>query len=212
MENPETSDVLTTLHVGRARSGDAESIGWLVERFSPLLLANATLRMGKVLREVHDPEDVVNDVWLRVLPKLPVLAPRDGRYTPVFAKYASRALVNRINELLEKHIKGKPKKQRRSTSEGEPMDAVAHLPAETRGVVTRFLDQEKHGLVGQAIDELEPADRELIVLRGVESRPYKELAVVLKADAKVLAVRFQRALEKLRRKLPGSVFDDLGEP
>jgi hypothetical protein len=34
---------------------------------------------------------------------------------------------------------------------------------------------------------------------------------VLGADAKVLAVRYQRALEKLRRELPGSVYDELGD-
>ena len=52
-------------------------------------------------------------------------------------------------------------------------------------------------------------DRDLVILRGVESRPYKELAVLLKKDAKVLAVCYQRALEKLRQRLPGAIFDDL---
>lgn len=214
MEN-QSPDLQTTLHVGRARAGEMASVEWLVERFSPLLLANATYRMGKILREVQDSEDVVNDVWLRVLPKLPELSPRDGRLTPVFAKYLSRTLVNRINELLEKHIKGKPRTLRGASSspgaQNEEADPVAALPAETRGVVTRLVEREKHEACVVALRALGKEDRELVILRGVESRPYKELAVLLQKDAKVLAVCYQRALEKLRRQLPGTVFDDLQE-
>ena len=211
----ESVDPQTTLHVGRARAGEVTSVAWLVERFSPLLLANASYRMGRVLREIQDPEDVVNDVWLRVLPKLPQLSPRDGRFTPVFAKYLSRTLVHRINELLEKLIKGKPRTLRGRDSEateGEAtLDPVAELAAETRGVVTRLIEQEKHEACADALEELAADDRDLIVLRGVEGRPYKEVAVLLGRDSKVLAVCYQRAIEKLRKKLPGSVFDDLAD-
>jgi DNA-directed RNA polymerase specialized sigma24 family protein len=45
-------------------------------------------------------------------------------------------------------------------------------------------------------------------LRGIEQESYKAIAAQLGEDAAVLAVRYQRALAKLRRELPGSIFDE----
>lgn len=49
----------TTPHVRRAIGGDHASMGWLVERFSPLLLLQAEYRLGRTLRGRFDPEDLV---------------------------------------------------------------------------------------------------------------------------------------------------------
>lgn len=212
--NPEDhdDDVVdpTTLHVARARAGDAESLEWLVRRFSPLLQKSAEYRLGKRLRELHDPEDIVNDVWVAVLPSIAELSAREGRYTPVLLRYLTRTLVFRINNLIQKHIRGKPLKARgRPDADGSAQDPVDELAARVTGIVTRVLKHESRDLVSSAIDDLEEKDRELIVLRGIEQRPYKEIGTLLGRDAKILAVQYQRALEKLRRKLPGSVFEDL---
>ena len=201
----------TTLHVARARAGDAESLEWIVRRFTPLLLKSAEYRLGKRLRELHDPEDIVNDVWLAVLPSIAELTARDGRYTPVLLRYLTRTLLFRINNLIQKHIRGKPPKAHRPRqgAGGEGADPVDDLLAHATGIVTRIVRRETRDLVTEAIDALEERDRELIVLRGIEQRPYKEIAPLLGRDPKVLAVQYQRALEKLRRKLPGSVFEEL---
>ena len=54
-------------------------------------------------------------------------------------------------------------------------------------------------------------DREIIVLRGIEQHAYREIAVLLNEDAKALAVRYQRALEKLRQLLPSAIFDEFDD-
>ena len=46
---PDNGDQLTTFHVRRAREGDAPSLEWIVNRFAPVLLANARYRLGKGL-------------------------------------------------------------------------------------------------------------------------------------------------------------------
>jgi len=200
----------TSIHVGRARSGNPDSLEWLVKRFSPLLLGNADYRLGKTLRELYDPEDIVNDVWLGVLPKLPELPSREGRHTPVLLKYLSKTLVYRINNLIEKHIRGKPRKQQAGEDTlGARKDPVASLPAETTNVVQQLVRQELHDTVTACLEQLDPKDREIIVLRGIEQRPYKEISLHLGSDRKILAVQYQRALEKLRKELPGSIFDEL---
>ena len=61
---------LTTFHVRKAVGGDDDSLGWVVTRFSPVLMAQADYRLGAQLRALYDPEDLVADVWAVAIPKL----------------------------------------------------------------------------------------------------------------------------------------------
>ena len=201
---------LTSYHVRQARAGDRTSLEWLVEKFSPLLLANARYRLGKVLGRLYDPDDIVNDVWVVALPRLPELPARDDRYTPVLLKFLSTTLLYRVNNLVAKHIRGKPRKETSAASaETGSSDPVDRLADDGTGLLTGVLRKEKSDVVGATLGKLEERDRELVILRGIEGQSYKEIAVLVGRDSKVLAVQYQRALQKLRDKLPGSVFDEL---
>jgi len=206
---PDNADHLTTFHVRRAREGDAPSLEWIVNRFAPLLLANARYRLGKTLSQIYDPEDIVNDVWAVALPMLADLPARNNRYTPVVMKYLSTTLVYRINNLVEKHIKGKPKKQAGSGyGDDEGGSPLENISADATGIFTVTARHDTRDEILEALNGLEERDRELILLRGVEGQSYKEIAVLLGGDPKKLAVTYQRALEKLRGLLPDSIFQD----
>lgn len=200
---------LTTYHVRKAKEGDGPSLEWIVNRFAPLLLANARYRLGNRLSQIYDPEDIVNDVWVVALPKLADLPSRNNRFTPVVMKYLSTTLVYRINNLVEKHIKGKPKNVGESaaaaTEAGSPLE---NLSAGAKGVFTLMMRRDARDKILSALHGLAEPDRELILLRGVEGHSYKEIAVLLGSDSKQLAVTYQRALKKLREQLPGSIFQD----
>ncbi|MFP6738551.1 MAG: sigma-70 family RNA polymerase sigma factor [Planctomycetota bacterium] len=203
------TEQLTTYHVRRALEGEAPSLEWVVNRFAPLLLANARYRLGKTLSQIYDPEDIVNDVWAVALPKLADLPARNNRYTPVVMKFLSTTLVYRINNLVEKHIKGKPRNiggaSAGDTEAGSPLDRIS--TGET-GVFTVTMRHDTRDEILSALNGLEERDRELILLRGVEGQSYKEIAVLLGGDPKQLAVTYQRAIHKLRELLPGSIFQD----
>lgn len=205
--SPEPDDALppTSLHVRRAAGGDAESLSWIVGRFSPLLLAQARYRMGGVLRNAYDPEDVVNEVWAAALPRLAGLQARDGRHTPVLMKFLSTTLLYHVNNLL----------RRQCVREGpEPAPAAptaSELGAEATGVLSRAVRDELRGLVLEALDALSEDDRRILVLRGFEQRPNQEVAEALGLLPNTVAVRYRRALEKLRRELPGSIFAELDD-
>lgn len=204
---PGEAHALTSFHVRKARGGDEESLAWLIERLSPLLREAAQYRLGKKLRRLYDPEDIVNDVWVTALPRLHELSARDARFTPVLLKFLSTTLMYRVNNLVQKHIQGKPV-QKLALPEADPLD---ELEARTTGIVRRASRKETGDIVRRGLDLLEPKDRELLVLRGIEQHSYSEIATVLGVDAKTLAVRFQRALEKLRRQLPGSIYEELSD-
>ena len=197
---------MTTMHVHGACRGEANSVDWVVARFTPLLLAQARYRLRGRMASICDPEDIVNDVWLAVLPKLDRIQPRAGRQTPVLVAYLSKTVLNRVNTLVMKHLRGKP----RATS-----DALSAMPAATQGVVSRAVRTERREAVSVAIEALEEADREVLVLGAIEQQPRDQLAATLGITTGALRVRLHRALKKLQQQLPGSVFDELadeGEP
>jgi len=192
---------VTTRHVARARGGDGESVAWLVERFTPLLLEQARYRLGARLAARVAPEDVVQEVWAIVLPELARLEPRGGRTTPVLVSYLATTVLQHVNNLL----------RRRMASEvvGGESGAFERLDARTRGPLTRALGEEACARVRAAIEALEPRARELVILRAIEQRTNEEAAAALGLVPNTAAQAYRRALESLRAKLGPSVFDEL---
>lgn len=197
---------LTTLHLRAAVRGERAALEWFVDRFTPLLLAQAAHRLGPELQRLTDPEDLVQDVWVRVLPRLSGLKAREGRMTPVVLRFASSTLLNRLNTLLATHL-------RRAGDAGRAPDEE-HLPglaAETTDAVGRSIKSEQAGEVRRAIAALSADDRAVVVLRGIEQNPVQDVALLLGLRPNTVTVRYRRALARLRELVPGSAFDELDD-
>ena len=188
----------TTILVRRARNGDEDSLAALVDRFTPLLLVQARYRLGSG-RPHLEPEDIVQEVWVRSLPKLPELRERDGRHTPVFLKFLATTLLYRVQELLRERIR---ELREEGSGEGDP------LPAETIGVVSRVVRGERQDRVWQLLDTLDPAERELLVLRGIEQQDNKVVAETLGETPNAISLRYNRLLTRLRRQFTGTILDE----
>ncbi|MBL8695572.1 MAG: sigma-70 family RNA polymerase sigma factor [Planctomycetes bacterium] len=197
-------DDLTSIHVRRALTGDGASLEWVIRRLAPPLLAVARYRIGRRLQHLCDPEDLVDEAWLVTLPRLGEIDPRDGRYTPVLLKYLSSIIVHRVNSLLHRRAS-----QRADDEASKWRPSLA--PDEATGAVTRAVRNEQFQIVLKTIDELPEADREVLLLRGVEQRPLPSVAAELGVAPGTAAVRYHRALLSLRRSLPGSFADELAD-
>lgn len=198
----------TSVCIAGAVAGDTASRDFLVERFSPVLLAQARYRMQNLVRGT-EPEDVVQETWAAALPKLRDLVPRDGRWTPVLLKFLSVILLRTVNDLLRRSLRRRGGDVGRG---GEPVTAVdplAQLPVAVSGIVTRLARSDRQDAVQRALAELPPEEREVVVLRGIEQLPNREVARMLGVDDSVVTRRFQKALLRLRDLLPGSVFDEM---
>lgn len=203
MTHGDAASDLTSLHARGAARGDAQSIGWLVERLSPLLLAQAEYRLGQRLRAHCDPHDLVQDVWLRVLPHLGSLQPQGGRMAPVVLRYLGVTLLHRVRDLLEKFVLGKP-----AVAGGVEDSAVAPA-ADATGVLGAVLRAERARAVHEVLATLEARDREVLVLRAIEQRDNAEVAALLGIDRDAASMRFRRALDRLRAVLPADLADEL---
>ncbi len=202
--------LLTTIQVRAAAGGDADSLEWVVRHLTPWLLAAARYRLGPRLRAICDPEDVVADVWTITLPRLAELAARGERATPVLLKFMSTTLLHRVNRLLERHVLGKPAVV--SPDDGASQASrggIEQLPELATAVVSRVARAERRDAVLAAIDALGDADREILILRGIEQRPLAAVAAELDLEPGTVAVRFHRALKRLRAALPDPVVAEL---
>ncbi len=198
------SHELTSLHTRRAIDGDVVSLEWLVERLAPLLVAHADYRLGPMLRPYHEAEDLVQEAWMTAFRRLSTLELDDGqRAAPTLLKFLSTTITLQVQNLLRRHLRG-GRQLRRGAAE-----TLDELPAEASGVITRSIRRERHDAVSQAIEELTGADREVVLLRGVEQLPNKTVATVLGLSEAAVAKRYERALGRLRGKLADSVFAEL---
>jgi RNA polymerase sigma-70 factor (ECF subfamily) len=78
-------------------------------------------------------------------------------------------------------------------------------------VVAGIVKRETQNLVRTCIDELEEKDRQILILREIEQLPNQAVATILPLTPQAVAMRYRRAIERLRDRLPGSVFDEIPE-
>jgi RNA polymerase sigma-70 factor, ECF subfamily len=192
----------TTVHVRGALKGDVRSLEWLVARFSPVLIHHARWCLGTSLSRLYDPEDLVQETWAVALPRLPDLVPRDRRFTPPLARFLSTTLSNLAHRLIAKHIM----RRGDASSESSELESMA---AESRGVITSVVRRERQGSLARAIEDLPEIDRTVVILRGFEGRPAKEVAVALSLSEDAVHQRFSRTLRRLREQLPDSLFAEI---
>lgn len=198
----------TTYHVRRAKDGDDDSVTWIVDRFRPLLSEFAAMKLGKSLRRFCDPEDLVNEAWGIALPKLRDLrSTGEGRSTPVVVRYLTGTITRLCWNLMRKHVIGKPGSV--EPDEGQTSVVTPDLTDPGAGVMTGAAQNETARRVRQALQQLEHKDREIVLLRGIEQLSNGEVAEQLSIAKGTVAVRYHRALKRLREQVPDSVYAEL---
>lgn len=201
----ETAEDETTLHVRSACRGDLQSVEWLVRRMTPLLLAQGRFHLSRLPASDHAAEDLVQEVWAVALLRLHGLTPQSGRMTPVLVAFLAKTLRNKALNWLRRQATATRRVQ-------QPLDAATpSLAAATVDVLGDVINRERLGLLATALDSLEEADREILILRGLEGNSYDDLAAVLAVDEGALRMRYLRARQRLRERLPASVFEELGD-
>ena len=193
----ERSD-LTTHHVRAAISEDRSSVDWIVRRFSPLLGAQARMRLAGTPVDASEAEDVVAEAWLVMLPRLGEIVPREGRLTPVVLSF----LATTVRALGNRRIENALKRRTR------PLDGVDVARAEPSAGARRGDDPAFSRRVREALDGLDERARTIVLLRAVEGVENRVIAEELGEAPNNVSHRYRRALERLREALPESVFDE----
>src|SRR5262245_45645424 len=88
---------LTSQRVRNAMSGDRESLGWVVIRFTPLLKAQAAWRLGPALVRQIEVDDILAEAWLVAVRRLGDLLRDDGHLTPRLLAFLGTTILHIVN-------------------------------------------------------------------------------------------------------------------
>jgi RNA polymerase sigma-70 factor (ECF subfamily) len=195
-----------------AAEGDQESWGALLERYSARLRRMVALRLDPRLHGRIDPSDVIQEAYLEGLGRLAEYL-RD----PVMPFFLwLRFLAGQKLVTLHRHHLGTQMRdagREVSLYRGRlPETSSAALAAQLLGHDTRpseaAIRAELKIRLQQALNSLDPLDREVLALRHFEQLSWAETALVLGMQESAASKRYVRALKRLKgilSNLPGGL-------
>jgi RNA polymerase sigma factor (sigma-70 family) len=201
---------LTSLHVREAIGGSRESLGWVVAHFDPLLEAQIRLRLrGTSAREV-DVEDLRAETWVVTVEQIGRLEPREGRFAPVLARFLTTTALHLCSNFLRRRIRQRVARTApASAGESASRPTMDRFRAPTIDALQRAAGADERRCIATALAELPEEARDVIVLRLFDQRTNQEIAAALGVAPNTIAVRYKRALEKLRAALAAPTFAEL---
>src|SRR5437763_6284563 len=200
IETEDTSG--TNRALGRAADGDGESWGALLTRHEGRLRRMVAFRLDPRMQGRIDPEDVVQEVNLAASEHLPDYLRRP---TMPFFLWLRGIADNKLLELHRRHLGTPMRDARREVSlyrGALPGATSAALAAQLLGHQTRPSDAairaEDKIRLQEALNGMDPLDREVLALRHFEHLTNVEAARVLQIKEAAAGKRYLRALERLR--------------
>ncbi|MFA6044984.1 MAG: sigma-70 family RNA polymerase sigma factor [Phycisphaerales bacterium] len=182
MTNPEPDDMPALL----AAAARGEEPAWreLVNRYGRRVFALAKSRCG----DVHVAEEITQSVFATVAAKL-----GGGEYTELgkFEPWLFRVAMNRLRD----HVR---RARRRPVSSDDGAIEATAAP-----VASAAADEAALEGLRDAMEQLAPADREIVELRHHGGLSFKQIAELLDEPMGTLLARHHRALKKLREILEG---------
>jgi RNA polymerase sigma-70 factor (ECF subfamily) len=175
----------------RVRSGDAEALNRLLQRYLPALSRWARGRLPNWARDLSDTQDLVQDTVIQAMKHLETFRPqRPG----ALQAYLRQALMNRIRDEL-----------RRANRRPPPTELTERVPARAASPLEQAIGQEALDVYEAALAELRPEEREAIIARVELDQSYAEIAEILeKPSAEAARVAVYRALLRLAEKMKAS--------
>jgi RNA polymerase sigma-70 factor, ECF subfamily len=188
--------------IARAQSGDREALNALLERDRARLRRMVEVRLDTRLQARIDASDVVQEAYLEVAERLDEYL-RDPKL-PLFL-WLRLVVGERLVRLHRQHLGAQVRDAAREVSlyRGSlPAASSAALAAQLLGRHTSptqaVLRAERILRLQDALNILEPMDREILSLRHFEELTAAETARVLGIEESAAAKRYFRALRRLK--------------
>jgi RNA polymerase sigma-70 factor (ECF subfamily) len=189
------SDPLSpALLIERARAGDQDALGRVLEEYRAYLRLLARPRVGYDLRVRVDASDVVQDTLLE--------AQRDfrqfqGGSEGELAAWLRRILARNLVDQVKHH-----QSQRRDFHRDQPLESLveqshAALAATLSTPSAHARQREQAVVLANAIALLPEEYRQVITLRHVEGRSFQEVAQQMDRSPGAVRMLWMRAIERL---------------
>jgi RNA polymerase sigma-70 factor, ECF subfamily len=180
--------------IERLKAGDEQALEAIFNQYSPRLYNVAQ----RILGEVADAEEVIQDVFWTAFRKA-----NSFRGTAQFSTWLYRLTVNAALGKIRRSKKSKeieyeeylPKFQKDGHHLVRPVVDWSDTLDE------KYAEQELQQLLKDALDQLKPVDKSVVVLSDLEGMSDKEIAVALGLTVAAVKTRLHRARLFLRGKL-----------
>jgi RNA polymerase sigma-70 factor (ECF subfamily) len=191
--------------IGRARAGDREALNGLLDRHRDRLRRMVEVRLDPRLQARLDASDVVQEAYVEVAARLEEYL-RDPKL-PLFL-WLRLVVGERLMKLHRRHLGTQMRDAGREVSlyrGALPAASSAALAAQLLGRHTSptqaILRAERILRLQEALNALEPIDREVLSLRHFEELTAAETARVIGIEESAAAKRYFRALKRLKEVL-----------
>ena len=188
-----------------------EAVCALFERYGHRLRRMIALRMDARILGKIDEEDILQDAFLEASRRIEKYLRRPA--VPAFVwlrQLAIQVLIDAHRRYLGAQMRDVKQEvglfwQR--CAEASSTFLVAQLVGNLTTPSCRVVREEALAAVGQALEKLDPMDREVLVLRHLEELTNSEVAEILGVDKFAASKRYLRALGRLRRAVPAAILD-----
>ena len=197
MDDPETARQLD-----RARSGDRSAVGVLLEGHRVRLERMVRFRLDRRLRGRVDEADVVQDTFIEAARRIESYLEQPTISFFLWLRYLA---TKRLQALWREHLGVRKRDARREVSivDGGYSEATSDaLAAQLIGKLTTpsqaAMREEMKTRLTEALESMNPGDREIIALRHFEELAHAEAAQVLGIDESAASKRYLRAIKRLK--------------
>lgn len=168
--------------IDRARAGDRQAYGQLVERFTPAVHAVALAR----LRDPHEAAELTQDVFVHAMGKIGQL--RDPHcFVGWLRQIAVRMAINRVT--------------RRGPIFGAEPEVLQAAPGREVGPLDDMVRTEERGDVWNGLDRLKDLDRETLVAFYIQGQSLEQMADAFDAPVGTIKRRLHVARKRLKTEL-----------
>jgi RNA polymerase sigma-70 factor (ECF subfamily) len=206
---PDADQTQTLLN--NAVAGDAAAMNGLLERHREAVRRLIALRMDRQMLRRLDASDIVQDVLLEAAGRL-----REYLADPrlPFHLWLRGLAQDRMIDLHRRH-----RARKRDVSREQPLAAREHLDRSSFNLAAQLVDagltpaaaairEELEQRFWMAIDRLDEADREIILMRHAEHLGNSEVAAALGLSPAAAGMRYLRAMRRLRAALGGEATEE----
>jgi RNA polymerase sigma-70 factor (ECF subfamily) len=189
-----TAAEFPTALLAKARGGDSDALGQVLEGYRDYLRLLARTRVGPDLQARLDPSDLVQETLLE--------AQRDfrqflGNSDGELAAWLRRILVRNLTDQLKYH-----QSQKRDVGREQPLQTLieqahAALAAPLSTPSKQASRREQAVVMASAMAKLPDDYRQVITLRHLEGRSFDEIAAQMGRSAGAVRMLWMRALERL---------------
>lgn len=185
MTRQESTDLLRA-----ARRGSPDALGEVYARYGGRLLAFIRMRMGRTLRARVESRDILQSALLKSFQHLDQFEGEDGA-----------SLMRWLVRIAENEIRDQADFQhrlRRNIAVTDPLDGAAgDVPVSLRSALSTVLMNERYEQLGAALEGLDSDYREVIVLRKIEERSFREVAARMGRSEDACRMLLARAMVAL---------------